>query len=163
MPSGEIDETDRVRPQNAHLARRLDQLLLSSCALLAGLAVAAREHDGGRGAGCRKLAHRHVRAFGTEQHDTHVSDGGKRADVGIARERANPAHLWADRIDGAGKAVLQELRDRTARGLGRIGGGSDDGDAARPQELRNRITHIEFVPAKAGTQCLSAGFPLARE
>ena len=86
---GEVDESDGVRAQDAHLARGFDQLPLPPTAFVARLGVATGEHDRRGGAARGQLAHRDVRALGAEQHDPDVGGGGQRADVGVARQVAD--------------------------------------------------------------------------
>ena len=67
---------------------------------------------------------------------------GSEADVGIAGELADAFDLRIDRVDRAGEAVLLQVGHRPPGGLGRIGRGADDGDAARPDEAGDGVHGI---------------------
>ena len=86
---GEVDEPDRVRPEDAHRAGSFHELLLPARAFFAGFGVAAGEHDRGRGAAGRELAHGKMRPLGAEQHDADVGHARERGDVRVAVQLAD--------------------------------------------------------------------------
>ncbi|CUI33553.1 Uncharacterised protein [Achromobacter xylosoxidans] len=132
---GQVDQPDRVRPQDPHRAGGVAQFALPPRALLAGLRIAAGQDDGGARADPGQFTDGLLGALRAEQHDGHVGRFRQRPYIGVAAQALDLGRLRVDGIDAPVKAMLAQIGDRPARRLGRIGRRAHHRHAAGPQQL----------------------------
>jgi hypothetical protein len=102
----DIDQADRVGPEQPHRPGSFDQLALARLAFGARFGIAAGQHDGGGGAALGQRTHRLMGALGAQQDDADVRRLRQRRHVRVAAQSRDGLGARVDRINIAGEAVL---------------------------------------------------------
>ena len=95
---------------------------------------AAGTHDDAAHAGRGAIAHRFFDGLRGNGQEGAVYPGGHLADAAPARLALNAVAGRVDGVDLPGKTAANEVAHNRMAELARLGGGADDGDAARCQQ-----------------------------
>jgi hypothetical protein len=137
-PLGDIEQTYRIRPEKAHLARSVRQCLLPGAARISRFREPAGQHDCRSATPGRKRFDRRHCQFRPDQDDGHVRRARQRGDIGITAAPVDFFGPGIDRPDVAAEAVFLQEVQRPSADFRRIGRGADDSDAARPEQAVER-------------------------